>query len=112
MTTLYIAGPMAGYPEANFPAFFAARKQLELAGFTVLCPTDNEDSNPSPGTPQSFDWYLRRDLAMVVQSDGLALLPGFEGSRGAHLELDVAHALGILTLPVHMWIPEGSDVPG
>ena len=36
---LYIAGPMTGLVAFNFPAFEAARQDLEDAGFEVESPT-------------------------------------------------------------------------
>jgi hypothetical protein len=106
MTTLYLSGPMTGYPEHNVPAFLAAAARLRGAGagYVVLSPTDNERDNPTPGTPQSWDWYLRRDLRMVTEADGLALLPEWQSSAGAVLEVHVAQALRIPCLPLALWL--------
>jgi nucleoside 2-deoxyribosyltransferase len=98
MTTLYIAGPMTGYPEFNYPAFRAAEEHLRAAGFGVLNPVDAENHNDT-GKPQEWHWYMRHALRMVLDADGLALLPGWEDSRGATLEVHVAKAL---TLPVRL----------
>jgi len=42
VTTIYIAGPMSGLPEFNYPAFFAAAEQLTAAGYDVLNPARPE----------------------------------------------------------------------
>lgn len=104
MTTLYVAGPMTGLPEFNYPAFDAASDQLRAAGFDVLNPTSAEEHNPTPGQPQDWDWYMRHALRMVLDSDALAVLPGWEKSRGATLEVAVANALGMDVHPVERWL--------
>ena len=38
--TLYLAGPMRGYPRFNFDAFDKARHALRLRGYAVLCPAE------------------------------------------------------------------------
>lgn len=45
MTTVYIAGPMSGIAQFNFPAFIAAAAALRAQGITVISPaeTDPED---------------------------------------------------------------------
>ena len=101
---LYVAGPMTGLPEFNYPAFRAAAEELRTLGYDVLNPVDAEDHNPTPGTPQAWDWYMRHALRMVLDSDGIALLPGWENSRGATLEVHVGEALNLLILPIEEWL--------
>ena len=87
---VYLSGPMTGIPEHNYPAFTAAREQLRSEGFTVLCPAE-------AGTVPGWTWeqYLRRDLAMVLFAHAVVVLPGWEQSRGACLEVHVARELGL-----------------
>ena len=99
---LYTAGPMSGYLDFNYPAFREAEEQLVSAGYDVLCPVDSEEHNDM-GKPQTWDWYMRHALRMVLDADGLAVLPGWEASRGAQLEVQVATALGLLVLPTDEW---------
>jgi hypothetical protein len=44
MTRAYIAGPMTGLPEFNFPAFHAAAASLRARGFEV----ENPAQRPLP----------------------------------------------------------------
>lgn len=104
MTTIYVAGPMTGYPEFNYPAFRAAGEQLRAAGFQVLNPVDAEEHNPTPGTAQAWDWYMRHALRMVLEADGIALLPGWEASKGAALEVHVATALKLDVRELAGWL--------
>jgi hypothetical protein len=45
--------------------------------------------------PLTWEQYLRRDIRVLLDCDGIALLPGWERSRGAQLEAHIAHALGM-----------------
>lgn len=101
---LYIAGPMTGLPEFNYPAFRAAEAALRKQGFDTLNPVDAEEHNPTPGEPQSWDWYMRHALRMVLAADGLAVLDGWWRSRGATLEVQVATALQLPVEPLEHWI--------
>lgn len=98
MTTLYIAGPMTGYADFNRPAFFLAEEGLRSAGFEVLNPARHEQD-----AGRAWADYMRVDLADVLRADGVAVLPGWELSRGARLEVHVAHELSIPVLTVPVW---------
>ena len=100
---VYIAGPMTGYPQFNYPAFNAAAQSLRDAGYDTLNPVDSEQHNDT-GTPQTWDWYMRHALRMVLDADGIACLPGWESSKGASLEVTVASALGVKVAPVERWL--------
>lgn len=104
MHTIYIAGPMTGRPDWNYPAFFEAEYQLRELGKNPLNPAHHdgltvEEAIRSAGTPDrpshSWSYYMRRDLPHVAQADALCLLPGWQESRGARLEVHVATTLGI-----------------
>lgn len=86
MTTLYVAGPMSGYPEHNYPAFRAVTSHLRAEGHTVLCPTENFGGDRT--LPKAV--YMLEDLRMVLEADAIALLPGWQDSEGARLEALVA----------------------
>ena len=100
---LYISGPMTGLPEFNYPAFRAAANDLTRVGYDVLNPVDAEEHNPTPGEPQSWDWYMRHALRMVLDAEGVATLPGWTKSRGAALEVHIACALNLPVESVEFW---------
>ena len=87
-----IAGPMTGIADHNFPAFNQEAARLREAGYGVINPAENFNGRLDAG-----DWafYLRHDLKLMLDCDALALLPGYERSRGARLETYVASQLGI-----------------
>jgi hypothetical protein len=71
---VYLAGPMRGYPEFNFPAFNLAAAKLRAAGYVVL----------------------GEDMAWIcAHAEAIALLPGWENSKGATAERATAIALGL-----------------
>lgn len=100
---LYIAGKMTGLPEFNFPAFFAAEKQLNDSGTETVNPARHDVENGLDVTgltgnenPEGFDLKaaLLWDLQQVADVDGIYLLDGWETSKGAAAELALARALG------------------
>lgn len=107
---LYLAGPMTGIPEHNYPAFDAAETALRALGAAVLNPTHNEQQNRS-GTHQTWDWYMRLSIHQVVLSTGVALLPGWEDSRGARLEHHIATELGLDVAPLADWLRRLQSMP-
>lgn len=87
---VYISGPMTGLPDLNFPAFNSAAALLEARGFEVANPAR---LNPDPST--SWAACMRVDIKALCDCDTLALLPGWEQSSGAHLEMHIAHRIGM-----------------
>ena len=95
---LYLAGPMRGIPEYNFPAFFAAERHLIGIGHQVFNPAradmEWDGFNPKCDEPHDEAHYMARDLPEVCKADAVAVLPGWESSKGAALEVYVARVLG------------------
>lgn len=107
MLSLYVAGPMRGLPEFNFPAFFEAADLLRAMGHEVLNPaqvdadagfqweglTGHEDL---AGLGFNLREALATDLAWIAaHASGVAVLPGWEASKGARAEVALALALGL-----------------
>jgi len=86
---VYLAGPMTGLPELNYPAFAAETARLRSLGFDVISPAE---INPDGGT-----WHecMRRDIAKLVGCDMVATLPDWHKSIGAQLEVYLADRLEI-----------------
>lgn len=88
---LYISGPMTGIPDYNYPFFNNVAVALRALGFDVVNPAE---LHPNPGSV-SWEECLREDIAALMYCDTLVLLPGWMGSKGANLELQVAQSVGI-----------------
>lgn len=106
---LYIAGPMSGIEDLNYPAFAQAEDQLMEAGFKTLNPIDSAKRLPL-GIHLPWEWYMRQALKMVCEADGIALLNGWMSSPGARLEVDVAQRLAIPCMEVTEWVNAMSEV--
>ena len=90
---------MTGLPDYNRPAFHEAARLLHDAGYEPI----------NPGTTpliEGWDWsvYMRKGLADMFYADAVALLDGWETSRGARLEAHVATELGMTVLPLCEWV--------
>lgn len=109
---IYLAGPMRGIPEFNFPAFYAAAAKLRDAGHEVFNPaerdnehhgTDISKGNATGDEHQAAAQHgfslrdaLCADLVYICQTaEAIALLPGWERSKGVAAELATARALGL-----------------
>jgi hypothetical protein len=92
---------MTGLPEYNYPAFHEAKARLTEAGYKVVSPAD---------LPIRDDWewidYILADIKSVFGVDGIATLDGFQGSKGARIECQIAHERGIPIRPVAGWLAE------
>lgn len=74
---LYIAGPMTGLPDNNYPAFHEAARDLRARGYEVANPAEH-----------------------VIQCDAVAVLPNWQTSRGATIKVNLALQLGMGIYPV------------
>ena len=105
---LYLAGPMTGYPEFNYPEFHRAARALRAAGYVVVNPAErNNDGVPPPdGTERPWTYYVRLSLSALLTCNRVALLGGWHESRGALLEVSTADALGMRVMVVDAWLRE------
>lgn len=87
---VYVAGPMTGIVDHNFPAFNEMADLLRGLGYHVENPADH-------GVIDGAEWadYLRHDISRLASCEALVLLPGWDRSRGALLEVHIAKALGM-----------------
>lgn len=106
MENLYAIGPVTGIEGDNRPAFNQARRDLKAAGYYVQIPHDYVLS----GTPwpeamaKSINVLTDADEDGGLLFDGVALLPGWEDSKGACLEKQVAEAIGLPVKTVGDWL--------
>ena len=94
---IYLAGPMRGYLEYNFPEFIRVAQEIRDKGHDVFNPAERElqdGFNPETDTVKELAYYMQMDLPEVCKSDAVAVLKGWDKSRGAVLEVLVAFGIG------------------
>lgn len=93
----YISGAIAHHDlKERMETFERAAIVLEKSGYEPVNPFNN-------GIPQSEHWtkHMRRDIGLLVGCDCIYMLKGWELSKGAKLELDVASSCGIKVMFEH-----------
>ena len=108
--TWYIAGPMSGLPQFNHPKFHEVAAILRQSGVTVINPAEEDSPEMQKMAMASVDgdhvpltealgetWgdILARDVRLIANKvTAIVMLPGWENSNGARLELFVAKLCG------------------
>lgn len=116
---LYLAGPMTGIPQFNFPLFESMTRSLRSVGYEVTSPHESDDrdvkiaawasplGDPSDLPPAKEGSDLRltalKNVSDIAGCDGLALLPGWEKSGGAIHEIATAVRFKIPVAPAVIW---------
>ena len=90
MNRIYLSGPMTGIKDHNIPAFNAVAADMRRTGHVVVNPAEIV-----PETGTTWEDYMRADLQALLTCDTIALMTGWENSKGAHLELHLAHRVGM-----------------
>ena len=90
MKQIYLAGKMSGLPDLGYPAINAEAARLRALGYHVENPAENPE-------PSCVTWlaYMRIAITQLVQCDAIALLDGWQDSRGACVERTLADGLGL-----------------
>jgi len=101
---VYIAGPMTGYKDLNFPAFNAAAAEYRKRGCFVINPAEMGGGDAELAAhalmseaeqAEHHQTMMRKDIAAVTTCDMLVVLPGYVLSRGAMAEIAVAQICGL-----------------
>ncbi len=103
--TAYLAGPMRGIKEFNFPAFRRATSILRYTGITIISPHEMDEEAGYDWTGftghedlASFNFDLTArladDIAAICEVEAVILLDGWKVSGGARAEASFAWATG------------------
>ena len=91
---VYISGAIAHYDmNERKEAFANAEMRLQSMGFNPVNPFKN-------GLPDEAHWreHMRADIRLLLDCEFIYMLQGWELSKRAKLELDVASSCGIKVL--------------
>lgn len=101
MARIYVAGPMTGYPQFNFPMFDKAGAWLRSRAWDVVSPADldrehgYDPTKGGSGVPPDRTKCLERDIEALETCHAICFLPGWQLSQGALEERKRASELGI-----------------
>lgn len=112
MSKVYLAGPMSNIPYFNIPTFLGAAKELRTKGYEVFCPAEADIETygdfwkacpngthaeaHKKGPAPTYREVLKVDLNWILDhAEAIALLPGWEHSKGVKAELALAECLGL-----------------
>lgn len=115
MMKIYLAGPMRGYKDFNFPAFFSAADKLKSLGHTVFNPAERDTKahgsevlKTETGSETEVaanlgmnklqlarECFLADTTFICAEADAIYLLPGWQKSKGAIAERALAEAIGL-----------------
>ncbi len=92
---IYLAGPMRGLPDFNFPEFHKYAALLRAEGHEVFNPAELglSQSDMRAILAVELDWICR-------EADAVALMPGWSESLGARAEAALARALNLKLMGV------------
>jgi len=84
---IYLAGPMTGIVEMNYPRFFQVEELLVGMGVEVM--------NPARNVGPEYSDFMEQGLMQLEECECVVLLEGWEASSGALVEVERASELGI-----------------
>lgn len=119
----YVAGPMSGLPQFNHPKFHEVTRILRAMGLTVINPAEEDsmqmqelamaspDGDTTPlveACDETWGDVLARDVRLIANRvTAIILLPGWQDSKGARLELYVSKLCGHA---IYVWYDEGKAI--
>lgn len=123
VTTLYLAGPMTGIPQFNFPSFAAMADALRSVGFDVISPHEEDHPDVQEAAWASPDGDISKlpqgkagsdpgltatkNVMDIARAQGVALLPGWHQSSGTIHEVATATRFRIPVAPAALWLAAG-----
>ena len=110
---VYVAGPMRGIPDNNFPAFNCAAHYLRRLGHTVINPAELDEADGISGyktdrsdvliNATTLAEVMTRDITLLSGCNHICLLEGWQYSYGARAEAMFAAALSLRFMLFFDW---------
>lgn len=100
--TIYISGPMSNCNGFNYAAFHKAAATFRSLGYRVI--------SPAEGATVGLPWedYMKQGIQQLIQAGRVAMLCGWEQSKGATLEHHIAQ---MLDLPIYHYYSSDRITP-
>jgi nucleoside 2-deoxyribosyltransferase len=88
--TVYIAGKVFGLPEQQVrEKIERVSTDLQNQGYRVVSPAESINKG------ETWERTMKQSIKSMLECDEVHLLPGWQESRGAQLERDIAIRLGM-----------------
>lgn len=101
----YIAGPMRGHEDHNYPRFQKVADYLRAqSGVEVFSPHEAYEGDQSRPLADYYLW----NLPSLLEATNVAFLPGWQNSSGARIEYLIAKNLG-LQLHQTVFLPNANE---
>ena len=104
MQKMYLSGPMTGIENFNHALFLRVAAEFRYAGFEVCSPAEFFDGD----TTRERKEYMREAVKYLLEADTVVMLPGWENSEGARLEIAIAKELDLI-LVEYVETPEQAE---
>lgn len=90
---VYISGQVTGLDHAKAKWMFSrtAEEINKTEGLIAVNPLYGEEAG------QTWEWYMKKDIKLLMDCDLICMMPNWEISRGARVEKSLAEILGIGT---------------
>ena len=82
---------MTGIEQFNYPMFNKVARELRDAGIYVINPAEFFGGKGD----RTYAEYMRESIKALLDASEVLLLPGWEKSNGARLEVEIARQLGL-----------------
>tara|TARA_Y100000310_G_scaffold283325_1_gene305209 strand:- start:194 stop:550 length:357 start_codon:yes stop_codon:yes gene_type:complete len=103
---VYVSGPVSNrsFKEAK-KHFRRIATELRSRGLIPVDPTlIEQSSSPEENALKGWEDFMREGIKSLMDCDAIYMLEGYEHSRGAKLELQIADKLGM-----HIWYEKYGD---
>jgi hypothetical protein len=91
MAKIYISGKITGLPfDEAFARFEKAEKKLQIMGYTTVNPMKQPHNHT-----KTWEAYMREDIIAMMDCDSIYMLSGWDESKGACIEFELAVKLGM-----------------
>lgn len=109
---IYLSGPMKGLPENNYPAFYEAEMRAINQGWDTFNPAaaDDAEQDIKPDDEDAALRYAQRDIDALLDCTHIAMLHGWQDSKGATAEKAVAEWVGLPVLDAYSFMPLGTEM--
>jgi len=109
MKMIYLCGPVTGSEQAEY-FFDKVEKKINSAAKSNNI--EIHTVSPIRSCKPSYDWYkaMKCCIPAMVMCDGIALLNGWQNSKGASLELNLAQDLHIPVVYIEPPLDDLSDL--